>query len=436
MDCQIHNRIVTECRAEPDETRLELPEGAVGIAPNALKACMHIRELILPEGLRFIPARLCFRFPALTTVRFPDTLEEIGDYAFYGCAALTAVTLAEGIRKIGKLAFAKCTALTAASLPVSLQSVGSGIFAETALRELHIPEGTKELAARAFYQCGQLEHVYIPASVQQIHGAFYDCASLTAFTVAEDNPNYCSAGGLLYDRKKELLISVPDALEAVTLPDTLRRIAPFAFSKMRTLKEITLPDGILAVEEGTFMECEALEHVTLPKGLQQIDEQAFMGCTALRDIVLPQSVKHVAYSAFYNVPQITVECGDQQITFAPKQESASILLAIVQRGDYTEKPAPEVLYPLLCEMYRKQLRPQETEKVIRGCLKRMTEHLIRTGNAQDLDALLQTDALIGWYRADSLIAYAAGQEQTEITVMLMNYKNEKLGFRSGGGMKL
>jgi len=48
----------------------------------------------------------------LTAVTIPDSVTNIGGYAFYGCASLTNVTIGNGITSIGEAAFENCFSLT------------------------------------------------------------------------------------------------------------------------------------------------------------------------------------------------------------------------------------------------------------------------------------------------------------------------------------
>jgi hypothetical protein len=53
----------------------------------------------------------------LTLVDIPDTVTSIGTAAFYGCSALPEIDLPSALTSIGQYAFASCKALTSVSVP-------------------------------------------------------------------------------------------------------------------------------------------------------------------------------------------------------------------------------------------------------------------------------------------------------------------------------
>jgi len=66
----------------------------------------------------------------LTRVTLPESLEEIGDYAFNECKSLAAVNLGEAtnLKKIGNRAFRYCFSLTTLALPPALTEIGPAAF--------------------------------------------------------------------------------------------------------------------------------------------------------------------------------------------------------------------------------------------------------------------------------------------------------------------
>ena len=122
----------------------------------------------------------------------------IGDEAFYGCSALTSVSM-PSVTTIGDWAFYGCSALTSVSMP-SVTTIGDEAFFRCyALTSVSMPSVTT-IGDNAFSDCLDLTSVDIPASCTSIAGnPFQGCKSLEEIVVDENNPNYSSADGVLYD---------------------------------------------------------------------------------------------------------------------------------------------------------------------------------------------------------------------------------------------
>lgn len=71
----------------------------------------------------------CF---SLETIEIPDTVETIGQSAFF-CTALKTLTLPEGLTAIESFAFADCEKLESVVLPESVETVGERAFSDSAI---------------------------------------------------------------------------------------------------------------------------------------------------------------------------------------------------------------------------------------------------------------------------------------------------------------
>lgn len=59
----------------------------------------------------------------------PDSVTEIGDYAFSDCSGLTSIVIPDSVTVIGEAAFFDCTGLTTIAVPGSVTDIGNGAFA-------------------------------------------------------------------------------------------------------------------------------------------------------------------------------------------------------------------------------------------------------------------------------------------------------------------
>lgn len=101
----------------------------------------------------------------ISSVIIPNTVQNIGHHAFYNCNGLTSVTISEGVENIDYSAFSSCTGLTAVTIPNSVTKIGSDAFQGcSSLRALTLGTGLAGIENFAFGNCSSLQSI-ICASV-------------------------------------------------------------------------------------------------------------------------------------------------------------------------------------------------------------------------------------------------------------------------------
>ena len=90
----------------------------------------------------------------------PNSVTEIGNYAFFACENLTSITIPNSIITIGWWAFPFCESLTSVTIPNSVTSIGEHTFADcTSLTSITIPNSVTEIDWEAFDACDKLKVV-------------------------------------------------------------------------------------------------------------------------------------------------------------------------------------------------------------------------------------------------------------------------------------
>lgn len=205
--------------------------------------------------------------------------------------------------------------------------------------------------------------IAIPNYVTSINsGAFNGCNNLATITVSDENANYSSVSGILYNKQKTQFVHIPSLISgSVIIPEGITSISDYFKNKNRiigieipnmvvsvslgalsgcsSLESITIPfvganlngtsythfgyvfgassysdnyyyvpsslktveiRGGSSIKYGAFLNCDNLESVTIENGATIIDSYAFSGCSSLESITIPNSVTSIGEYAFYN----------------------------------------------------------------------------------------------------------------------------------------
>ena len=123
----------------------------------------------------------------MITIEIPDTVTEIGSYAFYEFNNVEKINIPNSVTSIGDSAFYRCSSLTSITIPGSVASIGKEAFWDcSGLTSITMSKGVTNIGERAFCDCSSLTSITIPDGVTSIgEGAFGDCFSLTSITIPD-----------------------------------------------------------------------------------------------------------------------------------------------------------------------------------------------------------------------------------------------------------
>lgn len=121
---------------------------------------------------------------ALKRLYLPDTIREMGAYAFGGCSALEVIHLPEHLSVLPDHVFAGCISLKQIALPPQLSVIeGYAFYDCRSLEKLRIPETVQKIGAYACYNCREMEEINIPRETTDLGtGLFLNCDKLTSIS--------------------------------------------------------------------------------------------------------------------------------------------------------------------------------------------------------------------------------------------------------------
>lgn len=250
----------------------------------------------------------------IKTVKFHNTLYSIGNNAFSGCTSLESISGDSAVTYVGALAFSDTKFLknsdvefltvgkvlvsyngnaSAVTLPSTIVSVAPYAFVRNkTITSFSAGDNLLTISEGAFYECTSLANVGVRNSVTYIGpDAFYSTkwlSSKTGFVTLSDG----------------ILISYKGSESAVTIPDSVKQIAPNAFYDNQTVTSVLVPSSVTALGERAFYNCHKLSSVSLAQGVRIINDEAFANCTKLSEIIIPRTVSVIGKGAFINCTKL------------------------------------------------------------------------------------------------------------------------------------
>ena len=215
----------------------------------------------------------------------PNSIQTIGDFAFYLCTSLNNITFNNELTSIGNYAFGVCSNLKSVIIPDNVINIGNGAFCHCySLTSATIGNSVTSIGDNAFYMCGSLTNLSLGNSVTSIgEEAFWRC----------------------------------DQLTSINFPNSLTSIGALAFNECSKLSNITFGDNLSSIGNAAFADCVSLTSVTIPGSVTSIGNYAFHRCDGLQRITCmsttPQDIDQNCFKCY------TVNIYDQATLFVPNE---------------------------------------------------------------------------------------------------------------------
>lgn len=225
-------------------------------------------DLVIGPNVKHIPAYLLMPnmmtpnvHPNVKSISFDKNckLESIGEYAFYGLNRITRVDLPDTVTEIGDYAFYE-TGLEEIQLE-KVESIGDGAFRFCSkLEYISLPNTLESLGDYAFNADNKLVQIDLSKTkVTEVGFAtFKDCSSLKRFKLSSETV----------------------------------KVGESAFEGCSSLEEVVLPEDVEVLDVKTFKDCVAVNYVELNESLKTLGNSAFEGCLGVNDLIIKSTNIH------------------------------------------------------------------------------------------------------------------------------------------------
>ncbi len=273
-----------------------------------------------------------------TEVIIPETIADcpvttVYDRAFAENKTITSVTIPESVKEIGMFAFLDCENLTEIKLPSGLEAIGGDILSNTAYSldsknwdgallyvdnyllkgtdqiegDVKIKDGTKLIADFTFSYNRNITSATIPASVKTIGSyAFSSCIDLSSVTL---NEGLEVIGFGAFENT---------SISEVKVPKSVITIEGWAFADTK-IETFEISENVTKIDDTTFDGCTTLKSITVDSNnkkyystdgiLFEKSEFDFMGDTLIlypsskegESYTIPENIEYLGYNAFTNL---------------------------------------------------------------------------------------------------------------------------------------
>ena len=275
-------------------------------------------------------------------LRIPESVTEIGRYAFADCTSVTNVSIPNNVTRVGGETFLNCTNLTSATLPQCLcdpmsmdgyagdstigsffrecplkrvviadgaTSIGYSALGSDTIESVHIPNTVTNIGAEAFFYSPSLTRIDIPDSVEEIGDrAFMDCSALTNIVVGTGLKKVGDRAFETYCEATDIHIRDLTAWCEIDFCYSAPRYNAL-YLNGHLVENLAIPDGITDIL-GSFAGCRRLVNITIPASVTNIADGAFF------DSANQKNLKSVTFLG--DAPEIGSDAfggGSQNLTF-------------------------------------------------------------------------------------------------------------------------
>ncbi len=308
VNCNVGNTSVGRTwlgNSNPSLTTLNIGEHVQSIFKGAFRDRPFTNNLVLPNSLESIGEEAFYHCTGFTgSLVIPNSVTSIGKNAFYQCTGFTGdLVIGDGVTTIEEKTFYQCSGFTGTlTLGSSIETIGREAFKECSgfTGDLTIPDSVTTLGWCCFYGCSGFDGALtVGESVTTIDsGPFNYCSGLTALNYNAINVTNIPSSW----------IGNCNALTTLTIGENVQTIFEKAFENHPSFTgDLVIPNSVVSIGNCAFKNCSGFTG-TLDLGsfVETIGEEAFHDCTGFTgSLILPDSLTAIGNKAFRNCHSFT-----------------------------------------------------------------------------------------------------------------------------------
>lgn len=381
--------------------RISIPEKVETLGSGVFAGCTSLSSIpVADENMNFIcqdgvvysgNGKTLVQYLAgrpSTTYVFPDSIEKIEEYAFWGASNLTGISISNRVKEIPEYAFSNCSGLSTVIIPTSVTRLNAYSFADCPnLRSIMIPTSVGYIDDLAFYLSeGVTINRTEPSQTPPSDAALYSPPESTSDTEnAESNFEGQESGTvtdgsevsamdklppLRTDYEENIIPGEMGAAKIVGNSAVLLMSPSMEVKDAYHLSDAELEDGIGennayhtgAGEEFSIIRSKLVKYngngggVTIPKEVSAIGNRVFYKEERLTEMKLPNDLRSIGDFSFArsSLSQLDIPAGTEEIGYAAFYQCKDLTAVSIPDSVKTIELGAFSGTPWLMQWYQKQ----------------------------------------------------------------------------------
>ena len=282
---------------------LKIPDRMIYIGEHAFENCYGFSgSLIIPSSVSSVAAYAfhnCSGFNGGLVIK--NGVKTLGDYAFYNCYGFSgSLIVPDSVVSIGICTFFPCEGFTGRVVCYKKDTDGS-FYMRTCIALYCSRNSTASTWANDSSQFVQSE-LNITAQAGEFSTPEYSYHIIRDGSIRIDryigpnNANNIVIPSSIEDKPVTIIgeyafDSQSSITGTLTIPDTVKQIKCFSFSRCSSLSEIIIGDNVEIIENNAFEWCDSLSSIIIPSSVSMIGDLFLSRCYNLESIIVDHENK-------------------------------------------------------------------------------------------------------------------------------------------------